>query len=523
MDKRFYSAPDFPVADTPKGKIRGYLREGVFTFKGIKYANAKRFQMPEPVEAWEGTKDALNYGWCCPTLTDERRDTNINLDHRFYPKDEDCQWLNIWTTSLDKNAKKPVMLWIHGGGFANCSAIELLCADGDQMCKYGDVVMVSLNHRLNILGFLDVSAYGEKYWNSGNAGLADLVIALQWIHDNIEAFGGDPENVTIFGQSGGGGKVCSLLQCPSADGLFQKAIVHSGIHERRDRPDSPTSKILVGEMLKYLNIAPENIEELETVPYRTLVEAYDAVMPGLRQQGLDVDGWAPLNNGYYQGYARLDGFYEHALTVPTMIGTCFAEFGRHPEIQKKYFLTREEILERIRSKYGDDTDRLVELFEKAYPEKNLMDVLVMDSDVRYGSLDHLTKRCAFEGSAPVYSYMYAQEFKNYNNGLPAFHCAELPVIFHKTSECTIYLQDGMEKLEDEMAGAWAAFAHTGNPNHEGMAEWPKFESDTRYTMVFNENTAARADYDTELIKFKKEVDPPFFMPGHKPDKKGKKA
>ena len=207
MSRKFICTPDFPVAETPCGKIRGYQLDDIFVFHGIKYANAKRFQMPTKIEPWEGIKDALGYGYTCPTMREERCGPEVMTPHRYWPKDEACQYLNVWTATLDKTAKKPVMLWLHGGGFADCSAIELACTDGTAMARWGDVVMVSLNHRLNILGFLDVSAYGEKYANSGNAGLADLVIALEWIRDNIEAFGGDPGNVTIFGQSGGGGKV----------------------------------------------------------------------------------------------------------------------------------------------------------------------------------------------------------------------------------------------------------------------------------------------------------------------------
>ncbi|MBR4827732.1 MAG: carboxylesterase family protein, partial [Oscillospiraceae bacterium] len=257
MPKNFISNYEYPVVSTPKGLIRGYFYDGVFNFKGIKYANAKRFHKPEPIEPWEGIKNALSWGFNCPTMTEDSRDETAYLDHRYWPKNENCQYLNVWTTTIDDTARKPVILWIHGGGFAGCSAIELLCADGEEMCGYGDVVMVSLNHRLNILGFLDVSAYGPQYENSGNAGLADLVIALEWIRDNIAAFGGDPDNVTIMGQSGGGGKVCALLQCPAADGLFHKAIVHSGIHARRQRPTPEVSKVLVGEMLGILGISPD--------------------------------------------------------------------------------------------------------------------------------------------------------------------------------------------------------------------------------------------------------------------------
>jgi para-nitrobenzyl esterase len=509
MPKNFISNYEYPVVSTPKGLIRGYFYDGVFNFKGIKYANAKRFHKPEPVEPWEGIKNALSWGFNCPTMTEDSRDETAYLDHRYWPKNENCQYLNVWTTTIDSTAKKPVILWIHGGGFAGCSAIELLCADGEEMCGYGDVVMVSLNHRLNILGFLDVSAYGPQYDNSGNAGLADLVIALEWIRDNIAAFGGDPDNVTIMGQSGGGGKVCALLQCPAADGLFHKAIVHSGIHARRQRPTPEVSKVLVGEMLDILGISPDEIEKLEEVEYHDLVKAYNTAVPRLRAQGLQPDGWAPLANGYYQGYARLDGFYEHALKVPTMIGTCFSEFEKHPMQPFKYQLSEDKIVSLIRERYHENADRMIDLFRKAYPEKNLLDLLVLDAEVRYGSLDHILKRSAFEGSAPVYSYVFAQEFRNYDNGLTAFHCAELPYAFHTTSRVMVCQQDGVEKLEDEMAGAWAAFAHTGDPNHEGLAEWPAFTKDNHATMVFCEDSRARIDFDTELINTKNACDPSF--------------
>lgn len=498
-----------PIVETPMGKIRGLKSEDVYLFRGVQYATAKRFRQPEPIAPWTGVKDALRYGYTCPELEPNNTNDQFNVPHIFYPKAEDCLYLNVYTTSLDKNAKKPVMVWLHGGGFSTGSGIDHYAYDGDNMAVYGDVVVVTLNHRLNVLGYLDLSAYGEEYANSGNAGIADIIAALQWVHDNIACFGGDPDRVLIFGQSGGGGKVCALLQCPAADGLFHRAIVHSGIHERRARPSAEVSKVLVGEMLKYLNIAPEEIEKLEQVSYAELVEAYDAVTPGLRAQGLEVDGWAPLNNGYYQGYARLDGFYEHALKVPTMIGTCFGEFGRHPQHHRKYDLTRDEIMGFIREKYGDNADRMAEMFEKAYPEKSLMDLLVLDANVRTGSLDHLIKRSAFEGSAPVYCYMFAPDFRNFDGGKAALHGFELPYAFHTTSRSMLCQQEGVEKLEDEIAGAWAAFAHSGNPNHAALPEWPAFTPDNKATMVFWDNTDLRVDYDTELVFWKKELDPSF--------------
>ncbi|MBR3544476.1 MAG: carboxylesterase family protein, partial [Oscillospiraceae bacterium] len=230
MARRFYSGADTTVM-TAEGLLKGFFLDDVYTFHGIKYADAERFQMPTAPQPWEGVKDATNYGYICPVSGEPMPTGEILIPHRFWPANEHCQYLNIWSPTLDGGAKKPVMVWLHGGGFANGSSIEQVAYEGDALAKWGDVVVVTLNHRLNILGYLDMSSFGEKYRNSVNAGMADIVEALRWIRRNIAAFGGDPTNVTLFGQSGGGGKISALLQIPEAAGLFHKAVLMSGIFE----------------------------------------------------------------------------------------------------------------------------------------------------------------------------------------------------------------------------------------------------------------------------------------------------
>lgn len=264
MAKEFICSAASPVVQTNAGKLRGFVVDGTYTFHGIKYADAKRFQMPQPVAPWEGIRDALSYGYVSPILNRETASGEVKIPHRYWPKDENCQYLNVWTQSLDPQAKRPVMVWLHGGGFRDGSSIEHVAYDGENLSRFGDVVVVTVNHRLNILGYLDLSPYGEKYWNSGNAGNADLVASLQWVHDNIAQFGGDPENVTIFGQSGGGGKVSSLMQTPAANGLFQKGIIMSGVYNGTLCPEKPDSLPLVQAMLQELGLAEEDIEQLET-------------------------------------------------------------------------------------------------------------------------------------------------------------------------------------------------------------------------------------------------------------------
>ena len=231
MEHSFTSTRDAVVVQTRQGKLRGFYYDDVFNFWGVRYARARRFHMPVPPESWEGVRTAMAYGHVSPLLEDPIPDFELTVPHRFWPEGEDCLNLNIATPTLDTNAKKPVMVWFHGGGFSDGSAIAHIAFEGDNMARNHDVVMVCVNHRLNAFGFLDLSMYGDEYKNSGNVGIADLVAALQWVQENIQAFGGDPNNVTIFGQSGGGGKVNALGQSPAADGLFQKAIVMSGVFD----------------------------------------------------------------------------------------------------------------------------------------------------------------------------------------------------------------------------------------------------------------------------------------------------
>jgi len=289
---KFVCGLDSPIVETTKGKLRGFFFDGVNIFQGIRYAGARRFEMPEPVKAWEGVKDAFSYGMICPVLSEPQPTGEVMTPHRFWPASEHCQYLNIWTTSLQKDAKKPVLFWIHGGGYAAGSSIEQVCYEGFNMAKLDDVVFVSVNHRLNAFGFLDVSDFGKEYHNSCNVGMADLVEALRWVKDNIAAFGGDPDNVTIFGQSGGGGKVTVLNQIPEADGLFAKAIVMSGVIPEGDFGTDVKPRVLVEKVMEFLNIQDQDIKKLAKVPAPQYIWAMNKTIAFFRKQGKRVN-WSP--------------------------------------------------------------------------------------------------------------------------------------------------------------------------------------------------------------------------------------
>jgi para-nitrobenzyl esterase len=261
-----------PVVAVKGGNLRGFRDGKTITFLGIPYADADRFEQPKPVQPWEGIKSAQAWGPVCPipAMTMPGVDEFV-FPHRYWVENEHCQVLNIWTQSTAPSVKKPVMVWMHGGQFINGSSMESYAYEGKNLSEFGDVVVVSVNHRLNILGTLDLSAYGSEYANSRQTGMADLVAALEWVHENIDSFGGDPGNVTIFGQSGGGSKVVRLMHMPAAKGLFHKVIAQSG-GGLNYRNSDPAASIKAQQMraaatLKNLGLDGSQIDKLKKVNY----------------------------------------------------------------------------------------------------------------------------------------------------------------------------------------------------------------------------------------------------------------
>ena len=399
------------------------------------------------------------------------------------------------------------MVWLHGGGFAAGSSIEHVAYDGENMSKYGDVVIVTINHRLNILGYMDLSPFGEKYANSANAGNADMVAALRWIKDNIANFGGDPENVTLFGQSGGGMKVISLMQTTSADGLFHKGIIQSGVLDGFLTTPKTDGTYIVNAILKELGFEEDDVEKLETVPYDLMAAAYNKVCQGIESQGLYVGG-TPVPNDFYVGDPREVGFTKHARTIPVLIGSVFGEFAFGPGVPNKYDLTWDEIKPMINKKYGESTEELIELFKEAYPNKNLTDLLDLDSLFRSPSKDFIEKNAVHE-EAPIFSFMFALEFP-FDDGKPAWHCSEIPFVFHNVDKVPICnIPDVTDKLEEQIFKAWISFAKSGNPNHPGLPEWPACKPGDEATMIFDRNSEVKHNYDNELIALHKKAAPKF--------------
>lgn len=513
---RTYSQNNLPVeagkniavVQTEYGAVRGYIHDGIFTFKGIPYGKAERFMAPQNPEKWSGIRSCMSYGAVCPSssspiFSDEfafafQRDLGIS--------NENCLNLNIWTQSINCDKKKPVMVYIHGGGFSSGSSHEFPCLDGGNLSKKGDVVFVSFNHRLNVLGFLDLSAYGDKYKQSANAGAIDMLLALTWVKENISSFGGDLSNVTIFGQSGGGTKVMCLMNAPSAKGLFNKAIVQSGSSLTHIIEDS-IAKRVSAELLKQLNLRSDQVDSLRNMPYELLdaagKKALMQVEKSVKSEDMSVFGleWEPVHDGDFLPYQPTEqAAIELSKDIPLLVGSCKNEFM--PFITGTANISMDEVKSKIEKKYPGKTPIYLAAVKKAYPTTFIpIDYINIDFLFRPLAIKQADEK-ATTGTAPVYQYIFTWQSPVLDGQFRALHCMDLPFVFNNIQRSEEMTGGGKEAylLADKMSEAWINFAKTGNPNYKGLPEWPAYNPKKGAVMVFDKKCIVKYHYDKELLK-----------------------
>jgi len=512
------STPHSAIAKTQYGKVRGFVDGGVFTFKGVPYgqttASENRWLPAKSPTPWTDEYPALAYGANCPQTLHPW--TSIEQTFLFDWDDgwqsEDMLKLNIWTPSL--TGKLPVMFYIHGGGYSFGSSYELPSHEGAQMARHHNVVQVSVNHRLNILGFFDVSEIGgSAYEDSGNVGMTDLVAALRWVHDNIENFGGDPDRVMVYGQSGGGSKVTTLMGMPSAGGLLHRAAAQSGGGGNIPTREQQTEVARL--VMKDLGLAPNDIESLQKMEWSKLAAAGNAAVakinpPGPPMMGPGTPGkprvgWSPCVDGKVINMRSFfDAAPEVSKNVPMLIGSVSEEGNRMSSNP-----TEEEWHASLAKVYGDEkATAIVTALKKAYPHKKIrtlsymcsgspgLNSLVMrNSVVKMARLKHELK------AASAYAYYFTWQTPILD-GIPgAWHTADLQFCFDNTKRCeqgTGNTPDA-QALGKKMAASWAAFAATGNPSIPGL-RWDPTNSETNGTMIWDNQCRMADDPDGEARK-----------------------
>ena len=508
-------ADEASVAETAAGKIRGVSADGLHVFKGIPYgastAGANRFMPPRKPEPWTGVREAIAYAGRSPqAAAGAQRPELAGIwgVRDSLPVGEDCLTLNVWSPALD-NAKRPVMVWLHGGAFSYGSA-NSAWYDGGRLAKRNDIVVVSVNHRLNIFGHLDLSAGGdERFASSGNVGVLDLVAALQWVRAHAPRFGGDPGNVTIFGQSGGGGKVSALLAMPAAKGLFHKAIIQSGAGVRFAEPERTTR--LADAVLKQLELGPTQHLALQMLPLQRLLETIapaQKTLPRPRHALLDRYNFGPVIDGKVLPAQPFDPAASALQDdIPVMVGGTSSESAIYLAPDDAVWnrtLSEDELRKRTAAGAGEATDDLLAYYKRRDPAATPADRLIFEQTAMNFQVRStlLAERKAQRGKAAVWMYRFDWETPAFGGRLKSPHSMDVPFVFDTLGAISrAHAKPGAQDLADRVSATWAAFARTGDPNNKSIPAWPAYATSTndkRTTMLFNDECRVVADPDGEV-------------------------
>jgi para-nitrobenzyl esterase len=491
---------DIAIANTDSGKVRGYILNSVYTYLGIPYgadtSGKNRFMPPQKPEKWDGAKPTIWWGNTAPQIMDNRYaspDYSF-ADHWNYDDvSEDCLKLNVWTPALDSK-KRPVLVWLHGGGFTNGNAIEQDGYHGENISKNGDIVFVSINHRLGPIGFTDLSGVGgSKYANSGNVSQLDIIASLKWVKDNISNFGGDPSNVTIMGQSGGGAKVTATMAMPAAKGLVHKGVPLSG--SMLIANDQDYSRKLGEYVMKEAGLTPQNVDKLQELSWREYIDIANKALEKMRKDNPTPGfrgGFGPVADGVNipkgEFFSDPNGL---STDIPMMICTTFHEWNptrTSPELEK---IDWAGVVEKIQPRFGTDSEKIVSAYRQDFPEASPADIWAMVLSNRQGAVN--TANAKSKQNAPVYLAWFGWEPNLYSGRMKAFHCIDICFWFDNTDRMYTHTGGGSRprSLSKEMSTALISFMKTGDPNGSKLPSWPKYSAENGETMILNDQSEVK--------------------------------
>ena len=501
-------------ASTTTGRVRGSIDRGVHVFKGIPYGAdtaLHRFMPASPAAPWAGIREAISFGPRAPqTSRHDSGDTGYHLPPELGPVSEDCLYLNIWTPALRDGRQRPVIVYIHGGAYSNGSANNELYG-GVNLCRRGDVVVVTLNHRLNLFGFLYLADLAPEFADSGNVGMLDLVLALQWVQDNIAEFGGDPKRILIFGQSGGGAKCATLMGMPAAHGLFHRVITMSGQQITASRRETATTRTLA--VLAALNLPTNRIEELRAMPMQQLIQASHAA----GYYGPVKDGRTLVRDPFDPDAPPLSA------NIPMILGnthdeTRFLIGSADPTaFQLTWETLRGKLAQHAQFLGHLNLDEVIRQYRSIYPAYSPSDVFFAATTASRswrGQLIEAEKR-AVQPTARAVTWVYELDWRTPVDGgrWGAPHTLDIPLVLDNTAVADGMTGDTPEarRLARLMSDTWIAFAQTGNPNHVGLPHWSPYSLSHRETMSFDAQTQLIDDPRREERKLVEQV--PYTQPG----------
>jgi para-nitrobenzyl esterase len=508
-DQVLFVGDNIAITNTEYGKVRGFILRGIHQFLGIPYgadtSGKNRFMPPQPPASWTDIRPTLWWGNSAPQIMEKRYANTYAsfVDHWNYDDvSEDCLKINVWTPALDTQ-KRPVVVWLHGGGFVNGNAIEQDGYHGENLSRLGNIVFCSLNHRLGALGYSQLSAAGG-HAASGNVGNLDMVEALKWVKNNIVNFGGDPNNVTIIGQSGGGAKVTTLMNMPSAKGLFHKAVALSG--SSLAGTNKEYAEKLGLKILEEAGLKSGEIEKLQQIPWLEYIgianKAVDKMNDEAKRLNIQRGGFSPVSDGVFMNDKAFFTDPNHfSADIPIMFCSTFNEQSPSRTDANLEKITLNEVKEKIKSRFGDKSSEIVEAYAKNFPKAKPIEIWSLILSNRKNAVTAATAKVS-QKKAPVYLAWFGWQPPLFDGRMRAFHCDDICFWFYNTDLMLTHTGGGKrpKALSEKMAKSFLNFVKTGNPNGGGLPNWKPFTSTNGETMILDDNPILANNPDAEARK-----------------------